>query len=72
MESLGNFLFNIEYKNNASILSFGYKNPTLNLVLPFLFFDSPIPTLVAAVAYAVGYFTRKTTTQTVEIKKKEE
>jgi hypothetical protein len=33
-------------------------------------FDSPIPTLIGAIAYVAGYFLRKKNVEIVEIKKK--
>lgn len=58
-DSWGNFMLSMEYRNHASILSFGYRNPTLNLVLPVIFVESPIPTIVSAALYVLGYFYRK-------------
>ena len=60
----------IEYKNKASILSLGYKNPTLNFVLPVLLVDSPVPAIVSGVLYLLGYLFRKKTGAVVEINKK--
>ena len=52
-------LLSFEYRNNSSIVSFGYKNPTLNLILPVLAIDSPWPALIAMIGYGLGYFYRK-------------
>jgi hypothetical protein len=72
VETWGNFLLSMEYKNSASILSLGYKNPTLNFVLPVLLVDSPVPAIVSGVLYVLGYLFRKKTKTVVEMKKKED
>ena len=65
-------MLGMEYRNNASILSVGYKNPTLNFVLPVLFVDSLVPTIISAALYVLGYIYRKKLHPLVQIKRKEE
>jgi hypothetical protein len=40
-------------------------------VLPVLFVENPIPIIIGAAIYIVGYFYRRKSQQTVEIKMKE-
>ena len=55
---MGHFQLSCEYKNNSSIIYIGYKNPTLNLVVPVCVIDNPIPIIISAVTYIFGYLSR--------------
>ena len=70
IESWGNLILSMEYRNNASILSVSYKNPTLNLILPVLFIDSLAPTIISAAIYLLGCFYRRKIQPVMEMKKK--
>jgi hypothetical protein len=56
---MGHYLISCEYKNNSSIFYLGYKNPSLNLVVPVFIIKNPLPIVVAGLGYILGYFWRK-------------